>query len=218
MGDACRLDLAVQVDAWPNMSWQEYCKTYHDKANKTFRGAVAGARLVKQAKMQGKPVPDILPASFVKNIQQQSYVMYWEAGFCSATEMEKLCGCSAQMLRIGKPTTLVLEDGVTTLRGWLVSLKGLSETELAGMRRLRAERRVGVEWCEHLMEPKQQLRTGQQADVFKWVSEKRTEHAAGNIMQPTTRSHLYSIDKLREKAQLAAEAAFLGMRGVQASA
>ena len=106
VGAACRLDLSVQVEAWPELTFKEFADRFHDKTQKEFRHAVGAARTYKQARLSGKPVPELLPPSYVSNVQQQAYTLYWEAAFLSAKDVERLIGGTPQSLGMGKGVVL----------------------------------------------------------------------------------------------------------------
>ena len=161
------MDLSTQVEAWPSLSFPEFAKKYHDKQEKAFKAAVIAARAVKAARLAGKPVPDFSPACFVRNFAQTSYVVSFEAAFLSGTEVERLTGADPKALGLGKQVSLLLEDSATYLKGWLVSMRGIPEDEARGLRTVRLERRTGVELAEDLMQPKHQLRLGQERECLR---------------------------------------------------
>ena len=171
-----------------------------------LRTAIAAARRVKQARLAGKPVPDFTPACFVRSVQEKAYVVTFEVAFVSPAEVEKLTGCAPNQCGMGKPSTLVLEDGQTSLKGWFLSLKGLKSEESACLRKVRLERCARVELAEDLMQPKNQLRPDQQTDVFDFVSAAQTKASPLNLNQ---RQHIAQIEDIRQKAQAAEQAGFV---------
>ena len=203
-GSACRVCLSTCVEAWPSLSFQEFAQKFHDKTQKEYRAAVQAARAVKSARLQGKPVPDFLPATYVRNDSSTAYVVSFEVGFLSAAEVERVLGISATAVGLGKPVTLLLEDCATYQKGYFMSLRGMPAAHVRGLRTVRMERRVSVAMSEELMQPKQQLRKGQEQDVFDYVASTFIKNKCPT--HPGKRMHLPLYEALVEKARLINEA------------
>ena len=176
-GNACQEDWVVVLSAWPGLSWEEASKKYHVKADKSWR--FHAARRMYEA-LEKSPNPFNRPSS-VSHTTSQALTVYYECAFLSESEIVKYTANSSRVLHLGQPRRLLLEDGVTTLQGYCLSLKGFTELDALAVRKVRFESRVAVEHNEGLLLPGRQIRREQGTDTFKFAPAKQLDREDGEM-------------------------------------
>ena len=145
------------------------------------------------------------PPSSVSHSTSQALTVYYECAFLSESEIVKYTGVSSRVLHLGQPRKLLLEDGVTTLQGYYLSLKGFTELDALAVRKVRFESRVAVEHHEGLLLPGRQIRREQGTDTFKFASAKQLEKME-KCIHPSERVKLHDLATLKAKALKATQA------------
>ena len=197
VGNGCYVDMQVIIKGFPEVTWEEAGRMYHDKANKTFKQEVNKAKKMYQALVLPTPFN---PSSAVDCVKSQSMTTYYEVAFLTESEVSRLSGVGVKELKgLGPKITLALEDCVNTLQGWYFSLRGLSPIEALSVRKVRIESKVCVSHTEALLHPQCQIRKEQGGELFKAAAASQMASIDSNI-QPTNRVTLKDLSALKEKA------------------
>lgn len=207
-GDACKICKSVLVAGFPDVKWADAGRDFHDKSKKEFKQQFLAAKAV-WLKVQEELGPAAFsPMSSVTVGNLQAVTTYYEAAFLTETDVVRLTGLASKALKLGNATTITLEDGVSTLNGFLVSLRGFNPSEAFGVRKIRFESKTEIKHAEHLLDASRQIRQGQGDALFRVA-------AAGQVdlldskMTPKNRVHLPDLEGLRKKATQIIEAWWL---------
>ena len=184
------------------MTWKDICALYHqkDEQGAVFKHGFNAARAMKKAILEGKPISEVSPPTSVRTTRKQLHSMYFEVGFVSESEYQKITGGLSSKQMGHKPQTLTLEDGVTTLSGFMISLWGMSSEFVHAIRKIQVAREVSVEMNEELLRPERQIRKGQGEDTFRYVAGIHTQNAWCNPMRGNARLQLRTVQELRDRA------------------
>ncbi|CAE7034967.1 unnamed protein product [Symbiodinium sp. CCMP2592] len=198
-GDACRVCIEVNVSCWPELSFREFASRFHDKGsaeNKEFRTVVTGARVLLKNRLAGKPTPEILPPTYVRARNERLLCVYYDVLYVSVSELTRLCGgLGPKQLGLKKPMQLSLEDN-STLKGYIFSLEGVDPSVAQSLRKIRVERRLGVQMDEELMQPRQQLIKGRERHVFEHVCDGHAAHFPSKLFKGNLRTKFTTLQSL----------------------
>ena len=190
------------MSCWPELSFGEFADQFHSKTgpeNKLFRKVVNSARMLLKNRLAGKPTPEILPPTYVRATNERLLCVYYDVLYVSVSELTRLCGgLGPKQLGLGKATVLSLEDN-STLKGYILSLEGVDPAVAQSLRKIRVERRLGVQMDEELMTPRQQLIKGREKHVFEHVCEGHAGHLPSKLMKGNLRTKLTTLESLIQK-------------------
>ncbi len=204
VGDRCFLDVQTQVEAFPELTFEECAAKFHSKEEKVWKAGFQAARQVKQQLLEGNPAPEWRPPSSVCHTKKRTITTYFEVGFVTEAEVQHMTGSTSKDLRLGKPHSLDLEDGQSTLQGWFIKLSGLSPSDLAGVRRVRIESSVGIDLQEHLLVPGKQIQQDQGLKTFNFLSKVQAD-SHPSAYKPLNRHHTPSLETSMASAKATEE-------------
>ena len=161
------------VSGFPGLAFEDACKKYHDPSQKEWKQDFAAARARRKRIEEGAQVPPFRPASSVSTVHEVARKVSYDLLFCTETEIESLVGVPVKNLKLNKKNqvTLQVEDG-STLKGYYISPKGLSDKESGHLRKVTFESKILVAWDEMLLSAADQLRATQGQELHE-VSVKR---------------------------------------------
>ena len=96
VGNGCYVDMQVIIKGFPEVTWEEAGRMYHDKANKTFKQEVNKAKKMYQALVLPTPFN---PSSAVDCVKSQSMTTYYEVAFLTESEVSRLSGVGVKELK-----------------------------------------------------------------------------------------------------------------------
>ena len=196
----CLLDLLVVVEGFLGLKTEEAAAKYHakDSSGKEFKIEFGKAKEIKSQMLQAAGTRLFSPSGAVTVVRSQLRTVYYEVGFLSESEFEKIVGAPAKDFKL-KPVTLQIEDG-TSLKGHYISLLGLSPDQLGWIRKIKVEEQIKVNLDEKLCASQLQIRQKQPPDHCDLATKGLWEKAASQI-KPATRHSLPKISSLKRKME-----------------
>jgi hypothetical protein len=194
VNDGCLDCVTVIVDGFV-MLWAVAVDKCHTKQEKEFRAAFKAALRVRC----GQDEAVFKPPSSVGLAKEQGHMLFYDVGYLTEAELVNITDLPAKALKITM-SSLVIEDSLTEVKGAFVSLKGITETELAGLRRVRIFRTVFANHGEIILDPSNQLRQLQGSDTFSYIADQEMSLREPGI-KPSSRAFLPTLAALREKAK-----------------
>ena len=202
LGAVCKLDGNTVMFGYPDSTIDAVAATYHsrDKESAMFKAGYHAARLIMGKIIERNALPSLLPLSSVSASRAFEVTSYYELAFLTEGDLLKWTGCSSKSLRLGKPSTLQLEDGSGgTISGWHLSMAGMPLDLLMSCRKVRISSNLTVIQSDELMRPDLQCRPEQAADTLKLAL--RTNHEGRATQERCSgRQHVKEFAALLDKA------------------
>ena len=141
--------------------------------------------------------PLFSPASTVSNMTGYGYRVYWEVLLCSASDLTTLSGRPAKSL--GAAPIKIKLDGENAQTFWPLSMQGLSEDQVRGIKRMQVYYDTQVEHGECFLSPEHQLHQDHGTKNFGFYTKK---HFAARPGVGRVGGKPYILKKLIQEAEM----------------
>ncbi|CAE7260414.1 CFAP47 [Symbiodinium sp. CCMP2456] len=204
LGPGCDICMKVVVALLPDRPFPDVAEAvkkgeakHASKADSMFREMVlsARARFCEQQEEGSRPL--FSPGSSVFNKTGFGYRIYWEYLLCTKKQLEELSGKPVSSLAVTAVSFKL--DGDTNSKLYAISMQGISEDQMKGMKRMQVFHELEVEHEESFLSPEHQLHVQQGENNFQFYTK---QHFATRPGVAKVGSHPPTLSKLIENAEM----------------
>ena len=165
VNDACLDCYNGLLRGWPGVTWADSSERIkNDEAYKNV--FLVAVQLFKKYQKKAGPFH---PEAFVSRTVKEGVETYFEVAFVSESELQELTGVTPKQLKLSE-YRLDLEQHGQSLKGYFLSLEGLTETQMRTLRRVKIFSRGTLTHEEVHVTPDSQLQPDQGKDYFGHLS------------------------------------------------
>ena len=169
-GDACLNCYNGLLRGWPGVSWLDSSQRIKDDPAYKEVFQLAVSLFVKYEKQKGP----FHPESFVSRTIKEGVETYFEVAFVSESDLQELTGVAPKQLKLSE-YRLDLEQHGQSLKGYFLSLEGLTETQMRTLRKVRIFSKGTITHQEIHVAPEHQLQAEQGKHYYGYLSGHVTE-------------------------------------------
>lgn len=159
VGSGCKVHMCVLMIGYADRPSEEVANQYH--SDKGFKAEVDAASGIMLHLIGSDKLPLILPQSTVTTERSYTVTTSWKMAFITESDLSKLFGAGPRQLKMGKPTSIRLEDGSGWVSGWYMSLTGIPAHISAGLRKVKVSTHLQLQHADHLLTAACQVRKDQ---------------------------------------------------------